>query len=181
MGRKSRVRRVENKEIKMQNEQPTEVIVAEQQVEAIEPTEVIVAEQQVETIEPTEVIVAEQPNEQVVINEIHLPDEKGGRKNFDGSVKDKCIRCGRGIVKNQVYYTHEAGKVGADCHAAVLEIEKTTTDPEEVRSKAKKGYAAKMRELTLAGMIKAGIIKPKTDKVEVVEQPAPSTELALIN
>jgi hypothetical protein len=90
----------------------------------------------------------------------------GTYKNIDGSA-GPCVRCNRRISNNAMYHKRRGLIIGLECDKFVREIE-TSVPHADVALVAKHQFRLRMRELTLAGMKKKGLIKDKSDSVSRV-------------
>jgi hypothetical protein len=93
----------------------------------------------------------------------------GKYKNIDGSA-GPCVRCNRRIHNNAMYHRVGGHVVGLECMNFISPIR--DADPSNWVAIAKQQFRLRMRELTIAGMKKKGLIKDKQ-----VSMPAQDQEL----
>jgi hypothetical protein len=106
--------------------------------------------------------------------DINLQD--GMYQNADG-FKLPCIRCNRSITKGAAFHVHHGMVVGLECLKHVKVLEQDGVQPDGLAAAAKEQYRAFMREATLKGMEKKGLLKPKAEKPALKALSAAEAEL----
>jgi hypothetical protein len=106
--------------------------------------------------------------------DINLQD--GMYQNAEG-FKLPCIRCNRSISKGAAFHVHHRMVVGLECLKHVKALEEDGVQPAELAVAAKEQYRAYMREATLKGMERKGLLKPKAEKPALKALSAVEAEL----
>jgi hypothetical protein len=96
--------------------------------------------------------------------QMQIQISNGVYKNEQGA-KLPCARCNRSVLKNATFHVHEGLVFGPECMVHVMRLD---VPPEQLAAAAKEQYRVQMREATLAGMAKKGLLKPEKPALPVL-------------